>query len=302
MSESLSRRLAGLFRSKADLTSVKALEKAGVRSVNVLDLRQLEAIVGEVMESALREALASDGSAERAADGARIEFLRRLGLNGRLAERGGELAAESEQLAGSLTRLRDALDQSKAALAERKATQQRGALDELRERLDALLDATFARQAELQAVGVAPDATRGELRAALLALLEAALCAGSGDATPGEEAAQVELLERRVKKLHAQLLETQALLARTQAEKQAQEEASAAQAARGAARPVAPPPLASAADTVPTADSASRKALMREIFAHNLELRRTLGEDIAEPGAPVRTEPRTEPRIETEQR
>ncbi|MBL8841345.1 MAG: hypothetical protein JNL90_07435 [Planctomycetes bacterium] len=299
MSESLSRRLAGLFRSKSDLTSVKALEKAGVRSVNVLDLRQLEAIVGEVMESALRDALASDGSAERAADGARIEFLRRLGLNGRLAERGGELAAESEQLAGSLTRLRDALDQSKAALAERRATQQRGALDELRERLDALLDATFARQAELQAVGVAPDATRGELRSALLALLEAALCAGTGDATGGEEAAQVELLERRVKKLNAQLLETQALLARTQAEKEAQEEAAAA---RGAARPAAPPPSATTSVAAPAADSASRKALMREIFAHNLELRRTLGENAAEPGVPVRTEPRTEPRIETEQR
>ncbi len=285
MPQPLSRRLAGLFRSKADLTSVKALEKAGVRSVNVLDLRRLEQIVGDAMESALHEALVAGGSAEHAATGAQLEFLRRLGLEGRLAERTGELDAERAELAGSLEKLNTVLDQSKAELAQHKAEQRRGALDDLRARLDLLLDETFARFVALQEEGLALTSSRPPLRAALLALLEGALLAGGGTVAAVEDSAHVDRLERRVKKLHVQLLETQELLARTREEQEAQV-AATARAARDGRTGVA-------AITAPSSDHSDRKALMREIFAHNLELRRTLGDPDAATRPVQRTDPET---------
>lgn len=260
-------RLSGLFRSKADRTSLKQLERSGVRNVHVLDFARLEEIVGEAMEAALRETLAAGGSAELAAGGAQVEFLRRMGLSERLAARGGELVRQQEALEGQLDSLRGTLAQNKDELAARRKQERDAAAAALRARLDPLLETSFGRIER-----AAPPVVLGQLRAvlptlraALLELLGEALRAGAAGGGDGE-GGEVELLERRVRKLNAQLLETQELLERTRATR-AQEESGIASIHRT--------PQGVKGDG---ADAQAKKALLREIFQHNLELRRTLAD------------------------
>ncbi len=258
-------RLSGLFRSKADRTSLKQLERSGVRNVHVLDFARLEELVGEAMEAALRETLEAGGSAELAAAGAQVEFLRRMGLSERLAARGSELVRQQAELQGQLESLRGTLEQNKDELAARRRKERDEAAAALRARLDPLLDSTFGRieRAAPPVVVAQLRIVLPTLRAALLELLGEALRTGAppaGDADGGE----VLLLERRVKKLHAQLLETQELLERTRAGQE--------QAAAGVAS-IHRTPQGVQGDG---ADAQAKKALLREIFQHNLELRRTL--------------------------
>lgn len=276
-------RLAGLFRSRSDLTSLKRLERDGVRSVNVLDLGRLETLVGEAMETAIREAIAAGGSAEFAAGGAQVEFLRRLGLGARLADHGDQLASERAQLAGQVETLRGVLDQTRQDLAARQRRERATVEARLRTALDTLLDQAFS--AFSAAAAQAPDVERAilarqpALRAALLGLLQDALQAGAlaaravDGAAPDDSSAEIDRLERRVRKLNAQLLETQELLERSRAG-QLEAEGGIASIHR-TAQGLAPG----------SAGAESKKALLRSIFEHNLELRRTLTEPPA-PSAP----------------
>jgi hypothetical protein len=270
-------RLAGLFRSKSDLTTLRQLEKAGVRSVNVLDLARLEQLVGEAMETALREALSAGGSAELAAGGAQVEFLRRLGLRERLADHGRELAQQSAALSGQVAELESALERSRGELKRRRERDLAAARTRSREALDLLLRDSFAalrtetagdREDSVRAIGRQEEL----LRAALLALLdetqrtaatlpEAATASGADD----HDAVELDRLERRVRKLTAQRLESQELLARTQAAQTSP--ASTPATGRRAAAPGSD-----------AADQSARKSLLAAIFEHNLELRRTLAD------------------------
>ncbi|MBM4014384.1 MAG: hypothetical protein FJ293_05400 [Planctomycetes bacterium] len=285
-------RLAGLFRSKSDLTTLRQLERAGVRSVNVLDLGRLEQLVGEAMESALREALSTGGSAELAAGGAQVEFLRRLGLHDRLADHGRELEAQSATLAGQRVELEGALRQSRAELDRRRQQEFTVARQRLQDALDALLGAAFdsLRTAASGSERLAAEVERQQplLRSALLALLEQSLRTDAGEvapaasgataATAAHEAAERERLERRVRKLSAQLLETEELLARTRA----------AQAEAPGVPSVHRTPQGLAADAQ---DRTAKKSLLAAIFEHNLELRRTLAEP--RPAAVAEQSPKT---------
>ncbi len=271
MPNSLSRRLAALFRSKADLTSLKKLEREGIRTVNVIDLSRIEAIVGEAIEKVVREAADAGTSPTFVAEGAQVEFLRLLGQGGRLKKKGDELAAASDQLTSNLESLQASLDRSKAELSAQADQSERGAFEALRARVDRSLEEAFdhARRAlpsDGAAGAAALAALQAPLRASMLELLGSALHRGRAPVDPTADEAQVELLERRVKKLTAQLLETQELLARTRDERLAEEQAQ--------------PSIYKTVQGLTGAEQngAQRKSLMRAIFEHNLELRRTLTE------------------------
>ena len=270
MNNPLSRSLAALFRSKAQITSLSRLAREGIRSVNVVDVAQLEEIVIEAVERVLPEFSGNGSSPEAVADGAQIELLKLLGARGRLHQRDDDLVRGERALEGDLGRLRGALESSRRRLEESVAKAAQETMAELRKRLDHSLAELFERaraDVERVAPGAAANlsALRTPLRDAMLALLAAAIERGVAEPVSAP-AMEVELLERRVKKLTAQLDETQELLARVRDEKTVDAGAVASiyrsvQGLRG-----------------DEANVERRRALMREIFRHNWELRNSEAE------------------------
>jgi len=264
----LTRSLASLFRSKADTTSLKRLQREGIRTVGVLDLGQLEEIVGEAIERALAEAAPNGASPYAVAQGAQVEFLKLLGADGRLDDKRDELSRQGAALAANLGALQSELSQQQAALEAQQADRDRMAMGDLRELLDQSLREAFER-AGANVSGISPEASAAlaemqePLRAAMLSLLASALRRSHGGEPTAEET-EIELLQRRVQKLTAQLLETEQLLTRVRDEKAAEAEGvpSLYREVQG---------LKGTEDRVE-----QRRALMREIFEHNVELRRTL--------------------------
>lgn len=270
MTNPLTRSLAALFRSKAEVTSLSRLAREGIRSVNVVDVAQLEEIVIEAVERVLPEFSGNGSSPEKVADGAQVELLKLLGARGRLHQRDDDLARGERALEGDLGRLRGELATSRRRLEESVERAARETMAELRKSLDVSLTELFER-ARSDVERAAPGASAGlaalksPLRDALLALLATALQRGVAEPASAP-AMEVELLERRVKKLTAQLDETQQLLARVRDEKSAEEAGVASiyrsvQGLRGDEQNVE-----------------RRRALMREIFRHNWELRNSEAE------------------------
>jgi hypothetical protein len=264
----LTRSLASLFRSKADTTSLKRLQREGIRTVGVLDLGQLEEIVGEAIERALAEASPDGTSPHAVAQGAQVEFLKLLGADGRLGDKRDEFSRQSATLAANLGALQQELSEQQSALEKQQAAADRSAMNELRELLDRSLHEAFERAGK-NVSSISPEASEAladmqePLRAAMLSLLAAAL-RRSRPGEPTAEETEVELLNRRVKKLTAQLQETEELLDRIRLEKAAEADAvpSIYREVQG---------LKGTEDRIE-----QRRALMREIFEHNVELRRTL--------------------------
>jgi len=175
---------------------------------------------------------------------------------------------EQKHLEGDLSLLQGALAESRKSLEANIVRADHEAMGELRQRLESSLKELFQR-ARTQVERVAPDAARSvdalqaPLRDAMLVLLSTALRRGHVPPTSDSEM-QVEVLERRVKKLTAQLDETEQLLERVRREKSADEAGVASiyrtvQGLRGDEAAVA-----------------QRRALLHEIFRHNLELRSEL--------------------------
>jgi vacuolar-type H+-ATPase subunit I/STV1 len=268
LSNPLYRSLASLFRSRAEVTSLSRLDREGIRTVNVLDIGQLESIVVEAVERVVAELGPNGASPGSLATGAQIELLKLVGDTTRLNEKNAELEREQVHLQGDLDLLQGALAESKKSLEANIARADHEAMGELRERLESSLAELFQR-ARTQVERVAPEAGRSvaalqaPLRDAMLALLSTALRRGHVPPTSDSEM-QVEVLERRVKKLTAQLDETEQLLERVRREKTADDSGVASvyktvQGLRGDEKLVE-----------------QRRALMREIFRHNLELRTEL--------------------------
>jgi chromosome segregation ATPase len=282
----LTRSLASLFRSKADTKSLKRLEREGIRTVGVLDLGQLEEIVGEAIERALAEATANGVSPFRAAQDAQVELLKLLGSEQRLGERQDQLSRQRARLQTSLGALKAELLQSRAKLERQQIDRERAAMSDLRERLDATLREAFERLRS-HVMAVAPEAapalsaTEASLRAAMLGLLADALRRGAPAEPVSPQETELELLQRRVKKLTAQLEETQELLERSRSESDAM-----AQGVPSIYREVQG--LSGGEDRFEL-----RRTLMREIFEHNLDLRRTLAAQ-APPADPTPTPDRKE--------
>ena len=264
----LYRSLASLFRSRAESTSLSRLDREGFRTVNVLDLSDLESIVVEAVERVVAELGPNGASPGSLAAGAQIELLKLVGDTTRLNEKNAQLEREQRHLEGDLSLLQRALAESRKSLEANIARADHEAMGELRQRLESSLAELFQR-ARTQVERVAPDAGRSvaalqaPLRDAMLVLLSTALRRGHVPPTNDSEM-QVEMLERRVKKLTAQLDETEQLLARVRSEKSSDDAG-----------------VASVYRTVQglRGDEAAveqRRALLREIFRHNLELRSEL--------------------------
>jgi len=270
LSNSLTRSLAALFRSKAELTSLSRLAREGIRSVNVVDVAQLEEIVVEAVERVLPEFSGNGTAPDAVADGAQIELLKLLGSRGRLHQRDDDLVRGERALEGDLGRLRGELATSRRRLEESVERAARETMEELRKRLDHSLAELFERargdvERAAPGAGASVSVLKGPLRDAMLELLAAAIRRGAAEPVSAP-AMEVELLERRVKKLTAQLEETQQLLARVRDEKTVDAAAVASiyksvQGLRG-----------------DEANVERRRALMREIFRHNWELRNSEAE------------------------
>lgn len=268
MSNPLYRSLASLFRSRAEVTSLSRLDREGIRTVNVLDIGDLEAIVVEAVERVVAELGTNGASPGSLATGAQIELLKLVGDTTRLNEKNAQLEREQKHLEGDLSLLQGALAESRKTLEATIVRADHEAMGELRQRLESSLAELFQR-ARTQVERVAPEAGRSvaalqaPLRDAMLVLLSTALRRGHVPPTSDPEM-QVELLERRVKKLTAQLDETEQLLERVRREKSADDAGVASiyrtvQGLRGDEAAVA-----------------QRRALLHEIFRHNLELRSEL--------------------------
>ena len=270
MPTSLSRSLAALFRSKADTTSLKKLAREGFRTVNVLGFEQLETIVGEAIERALAEAIADGSSPSAFVQGAQVEFLKLVGNGGRLAAKRDEFERGKAELEGNLQQLESTLAQQQQQLADRSRAAAAADFARLKGDLDAALAETFGRSGG----ALAPE-LRAPLRDALLTLLSKAARNGSSEmpaaaSVPSAAVAvdqdEVDRLKRRIERLKGQLEETQQLLARARDEKPDDAGiASIHKTVQG---------IADAKD--------ARRGLLRDIFEHNLALRRSL-----QSGSPV---------------
>jgi predicted nucleic acid-binding Zn-ribbon protein len=275
LANALTRSLAALFHSRADVTSLKRLEREGFRTVKVLDVEKLEEIVIEAVERVVADLHADPAAPDHLAEGAQIELLKLLGNETRLGERNAQLTRAQRMLEGDLGRLQGALSESRKRFEAGVERAGREAMEELREELDTSLAELFER-ARSDVEEAAPGAggrivaLQAPMREAMLALLAKALRRSRPEAT-SESQLQLELLERRVQKLTVQLEETQELLARVRNEKAAVEEGvpsihKTVQGLKGGERGVE-----------------QRRALMREIFRHNLELRNPLQDSALTP-------------------
>ena len=101
LSNPLYRSLASLFRSRAEVTSLSRLDREGIRTVNVLDIGQLESIVVEAVERVVSDLGTNGTSPDSLAAGAQIELLKLVGdsrLIGYLAHRIPETEAERQEV------------------------------------------------------------------------------------------------------------------------------------------------------------------------------------------------------------
>jgi hypothetical protein len=268
VTHAFTRSIAALFRSKADVATLRQLDREGIRTVSVLDFDQIEELVGQAIERELRESAAQgERSAASIVQGAQLEFLKLLGDDRRVEQKRDEFARQEAELASNLRELEAALGQKQVELGQRSEAVAQATLDELRAQLDASLAAAFLRSGK----ALSPEASAAlaslqpALRESMLALLAAAITVKSKAPAAAGDEAELERLRRRITKLTAQLGETEQLLARARAERHEAEEgvASIYREAQG---------LATSAK-----DADLRKTLLREIFEHNRELRRTLG-------------------------
>jgi hypothetical protein len=155
----LYRSLASLFRSRAEVTSLSRLDREGFRTVNVLDIGDLESIVVEAVERVVAELGPNGASPGSLAAGAQIELLKLVGDTSRLNEKNAQLEREQKHLEGDLSLLQGALAESRKSLEANIVRADHEAMGELRQRLESSLKELFQR-ARTQVERVAPDAAR----------------------------------------------------------------------------------------------------------------------------------------------
>ncbi|GIW73443.1 MAG: hypothetical protein KatS3mg102_2985 [Planctomycetota bacterium] len=277
--------IRGALRERTERVPLRALERRGYRSVQVLDMRTIERIVGEAVEQCLirrGEALDAAARAELERE-AKAEFLqllaehkrvlaakteaerRRAELEHQLGELRRELARQTDELRREQSRNVAEVEISPAAFAE------------LETRLRALFDELMNEQERRSLAELGPRALRGlsqferEL-AAMLDRLLAELRERYLSQERREHERKVELLERRIAKLNRALQETEHQLRRVVEMK------------------AIDPGVASIYDSVQGLDLADplygrKKELLHEIFLQNLALqhREVRPEDLVPP-------------------
>ncbi len=276
------------LKKRTERVPLRALERRGFRSVQVLDMRTIERIVSEAVEQVFVRREASLAPGERAAieSEAKQEFLKLLAEHKRVlaakteAER---VRAELEKRLGELTREREreqrALEKlQREALAPHEVTIAPETFAELERRITALFDRLMDAEQRRSLAELGPKALRGlnaferELAQMIESLLERERNRYLS-AERKEHDQKVELLERRLAKLNRALVETEERLQRVIAAKSID------------------PGLASIYDSVqgldPTDPAYGRKReLLHVIFVENLQLQnKEIRPEDLEPGA-----------------
>lgn len=267
MPNPLTQRLARLFKDRAELTSLKQLKKEGFKHVHVLDAGRLEDLVLQAIERVMTEASAEPGVGRRLARNAQAEFLRLLGDKSSLERATDSLRREQRTLEFQLEQVQKSLAAARTDLDESVRRHNRDAMVELSGHLEQVLKDVFGRSlqeygADSEVVAPALTAARAPLREALMGLLSQAL----QRAQPTEQAEasenEIDLLQRRIRKLTSSLSEAEEMMVRLreQRDQDADGVASVYRSAQGLSGK--------------EHDYQQRRKLLAEVFRLNLELRK----------------------------
>ncbi len=219
MANPLTSSLARLFRDRAKPTSLRRLHKEGFRTVPVLDIAQLEELVGHAIEKVILESTDDPEEGMRLARTAQVEFLKMLGNPGAIDRTSQDLRREQDALELNLQKLRDSLESARTDLEHQVEERDRAAVDLFRSGLDESVTEIWGHALqtygdESPAVPAALDHVRGSIRDSVMALFQRIISKVQPTRSEAHAGGRVELLERRVNKLTGSLDHARQLLKR----------------------------------------------------------------------------------------
>ncbi|RME71030.1 MAG: hypothetical protein D6776_10805 [Planctomycetota bacterium] len=266
--------IRGALRKRTERVPLRALERRGFRSVQVLDMRTIERIVSEAVEQVFvrHEREVSAGERGTIEHEAKQEFLKLLAEHKKVlaakteAERvRAELEKRLAELGRERERQQHALERAqREQLSSRDVSISPEAFAELERRLRHLFDQLMNEQQRRSLAEIGPRALKGlsEFERELARMIDE-LLARERDRYLSEERREhdrrVELLERRLAKVNRALAETEKRLEQVVKAKSVD------------------PGIASVYDTVQGLDASDpaygrKRELLHVIFLENLEL------------------------------
>jgi hypothetical protein len=216
------------LQEKTERVPLRALERRGFRSVQVLDMATIERIVHEAVEHSLAAHHADLGAPERAKleVEAKAEFLKLLAEHKRVVAQKTEIERARESLEAQVGTLRDELEKQQTALRQERDRNLAGAAQfslspesfaTMEAKIRKLFTTLISQERRMSLVEAGPQALRGlnELEREIAAMLDR-LIADEREKYFAKErqdhAEKVDLLERRVEKLTKALSETEDVL------------------------------------------------------------------------------------------
>lgn len=273
-------RIREAIKEKTERVPLRALEKRGFRSVQVLDMRTIERIVHEAVTRCLdlrRETLGAGERAELEAD-AKQEFLKLLAEHKKVVAQKTEIERAREALSAQVDTLREELARQQEALRAARDRRLAGAGEfslspesfaEMESKIRKLFGTLISQERRLSLAEAGPQALRGlsELEREIAALLDRLMADERAKLLGKEKQAheeKVQLLERRIEKLNKALEDTEGALRQVIAAKSID------------------PGIASIYDKVQglAADALNyerKKELLKQVFEENLVLQKKVG-------------------------
>lgn len=217
------------LQEKTERIPLRALEKRGFRSVQVLDMTTIERIVHEAVEHCL--AARGDGSLDAAARAAleadaKAEFLKLLAEHKKVVAQKSEIERARETLEAQVGTLREEIDRQQSALRNERDRSLAGAetftlspesFTTMESKIRKLFASLISQERRMSLAEVGPQALRGmnELEREVAAMLDR-LIADEREKYFAKERKEhgekVDFLERRVEKLTRALSETEGVL------------------------------------------------------------------------------------------
>ena len=276
MGRSLRQSLQDLVRNLGVRTTPDTLKKRGLKSVNVVGLDRIALLIEESVDRILRQRSAELDSSDRAeiAGATRQEFVRLLKDHEDLAGSKRRIEREKQALESQIARLRQDLASEQAALAQRlEAPGSRAA----GARATSAADAALADRIQALFREHGEAGPRGErLRVLVMAAIDQALAAERARVEASrrtEHTREVDLLERRIRKLSDSLERTEHELQRVSSLKDLDAGvASVYRTVQGL--------------STGTPDAQQKQGMMSAIFQANLELKRRRGNGKEPPTTP----------------
>jgi hypothetical protein len=263
------------LKEKTERIPLRALERRGFRSVQVLDMATIERIVHEAVDHCLaarrEEPLGADERARLEAD-AKQEFLKLLAEHKKVVAQKTEIERAREALSRQVDTLREELAKQQDLLRSERDRKLAGStfrlspesFAEMETKIRKLFDQLVARERRVSLAEVGPQALRGlsELEREIAVMLDRLIGEQREklfDREKREHEAKVDLLERRIEKLNKALADTEGALRQVMAAKSID------------------PGIASIYDSVQglaldALNFERKKELLREVFLENLTL------------------------------